>query len=200
MNTGYFAIENGVLTAYRGDAEIVIVPDSVTRIAARAFYGKHLMQKVILSNSVTHIDAYAFDHCVSLLTIRISGSVRHIEPPMTNCCGSIQRILVDEENTAYCNIGSVLCSADKKSLIRAPEGLDAIAYSIPDGIEQIGSYAFFGCHLLQCTDVPDSVRQIGDKAFAHCTSMRQLFLPGQLTIVAEDAFLGCAAQRFFKSA
>lgn len=193
--TGDFIIENGVLTAYTADEKTVLVPDGVTRIAARAFYGKIYMEKVELSDSVRQIDAFAFDHCWSLHTIGISRGVRYIGTPITDSCPGMQRILVDPENTAYCSVGSVLCSRDEKALIRAPEGLDAIAYYIPDGVERIAPFAFYRCHLLQCADMSDRVRRIGRSAFGFCVSLKRIFLSEQLRTIEPDTFVCCCKLR-----
>lgn len=193
-----FLIEDSTLFVYLGDAETVAVPDGVTRIATYTFYEKHNIRQVILSDSVTQIDENAFCRCNSLRTIRVSRGVQQIGVPVTNDCGSIQRILVDAENTAFCNMGSVLCSADKKTLIRAPDGLDALGYSVPDGIERIEKCAFLNCHLMQRVDIPNSVRQIGEYAFIGCTSLQAVFLPDQPINIHEKAFFGCETKLLTK--
>jgi len=59
-NTDGFVIENGVLTAYEGEAEEVVVPPEVTTIASNAFAGD-------------------YDRGVNLVKVTIPGTVKTIE-------------------------------------------------------------------------------------------------------------------------
>ncbi|MCM1365536.1 MAG: leucine-rich repeat domain-containing protein, partial [Ruminococcus sp.] len=70
---------------------------------------------------------------------------------------------------------------------------------LPEGLENIGDLAFYGCSVLTCVSIPSSVRSIGSYAFAECTSLLRADLPEGLEDIGEAAFRGCevlAAVRF----
>ena len=60
--------------------------------------------------------------------------------------------------------------------------------SIPDTVNQLGSYAFMSCENLSEIDLPDSVLTIPGEAFAYCSKLRRVKLPAKLTIIEEGAF------------
>ena len=45
---------------------------------------------------------------------------------------------------------------------------------IPDGVTNIGDYAFSGCSSLTSITIPNSVKRISDSAFANCTSVTEI--------------------------
>ena len=47
-------------------------------------------------------------------------------------------------------------------------------FVIPDGVKQIGSWAFRGCSALTSITIPDSVTHIGENAFSECSSLTQV--------------------------
>ena len=51
-------------------------------------------------------------------------------------------------------------------LLPEEEGEISAEYSVPEGIEAIGEYAFAGCRKLKRIHLPDSIRSIGDGAFS----------------------------------
>ena len=83
--------------------------------------------------------------------------------------------------------------------------------SIPEGVSDIGEYAFYGCHSLMSVQIPGSVERIGAYAFGECAlysvnlpegllslgdrafysaSLPALILPGSLAEMGENPFAG----------
>jgi len=58
-----FIIENGVLIAYNGANETVIVPDGITAIGEIAFEWNENLKQVILPQSLQEIGFFAFRGC-----------------------------------------------------------------------------------------------------------------------------------------
>ncbi len=67
------------------------------------------------------------------------------------------------------------------------------AVALPEGLTNIGSYAFNEFRHIETIDIPGSVTVIGDHAFAYCTALSALDLPANLTEIGEYAFSFCAA-------
>lgn len=169
-----FVVEDGVLTAYNGEGGDVVVPDSVTRIGARAFEGRSV-RCVTLPDGLTAIDEYAFNKCNLLVQIDLPDSLTSIG------------------KGAFCNCQSL-------SEIQLPDGLTGIAdfmfdgcgklqqIAIPGGVTRIGAHAFDGCRSLTRADLSDGLKSIGEYAFNGCDELEEIVLPNGLTAIEDCAF------------
>lgn len=45
---------------------------------------------------------------------------------------------------------------------------------IPDGVREIGNYAFCGCNKLKCVTIPDSICKFGKSPFANCEALEEV--------------------------
>jgi len=60
---------------------------------------------------------------------------------------------------------------------------------LPDGVTEIGNYAFANCSGLQMLSLPDELETIGSAAFNGCSSLTgQLVIPDKITEIPESAF------------
>ncbi len=62
---------------------------------------------------------------------------------------------------------------------------------IPDGVTEIGDYAFSYCSSLTSITIPDSVTKIGDWAFSGCSGLTSITIPDSLTEIGDRAFDSC---------
>ena len=67
------------------------------------------------------------------------------------------------------------------------------AITLPDGLESIGSRAFYYCASLTAIDIPSSVTSIGEEAFRSCTSLKDVTLPDGLESIGSYAFRDCTS-------
>lgn len=75
-----------------------------------------------------------------------------------------------------------------------PDGCPGVTkVTLPDSIEYIGVYAFFGFSGLKEINIPAGVEGISWSAFKGCSSLKKLTLPEGLKYIAEDAFLNCTS-------
>ena len=63
---------------------------------------------------------------------------------------------------------------------------------VPEGVTQIGVYAFKGCSGLKEVTIPDSVTRIEANAFEECTTLTKITIPDSVTIIGAYAFNGCS--------
>lgn len=73
-------------------------------------------------------------------------------------------------------------TAEEKKLIRE--------LVIPEGVKNIGAYAFAGCSNLRNITLPDSLKEIEDRVFEGCRKLRNIVLPDNLTYTGQEAFIG----------
>lgn len=71
---------------------------------------------------------------------------------------------------------------------------DIVKVKLPEGVVEIGDYAFENCRNLEEVICPDSLRRIGSMAFADCISLKNIQY-GNDVEVTEDAFKGCVEMK-----
>ena len=135
---------------------MITIPDGVTSIEYGAFEYCISLRSIEIPNNVTQIGEYAFAYCTSLTTITIPNSVTNIgqyafdrTPWLTNH----EDGLVYAGKVAYTYKGTMpevlSLNLDEGTLGIADwafsnfENLTAI--SLPNTLEKIGEYAFYGC-------------------------------------------------------
>ena len=64
---------------------------------------------------------------------------------------------------------------------------------IPNTVETIGDYAFYGCTRLHDISLNEGLKYIGIACFEGCTSLKSIKLPGSLKVLRENAFRICTA-------
>ena len=149
-----------------------IILNSVTSIGDCAFYGCSALTSVMIPNSVTSIGYRAFYGC-SLTSLVIPNSVTSIGGGFLGC----------EFTTPVYNAHCFAC---------LPASFSG-AYTIPDGIKQIASDAFWQCKKLTSVTIPNSVESIGSWAFAYCSSLTSITMPNSVTSIEGHTFQDCSA-------
>ena len=100
--------------------------DIVTVIAEGAFYGNGFIVAIEIPSTVTSIGSLAFGNCTKLVYLSVDG-----------------------ENKIFTDIGGVLYSADKTTLICYPSASSSASIDVPDSVTTISDMAFYGCDNLK---------------------------------------------------
>ena len=65
--------------------------------------------------------------------------------------------------------------------------------SLPDGLTNIGTEAFYNCTSLTSIEIPNSVTNIGYAAFKECKNLTHVTIPNSVTSIVDNAFDRCSS-------
>lgn len=158
-------ITDGVVTAYRGSAADVVVPDiyegdEVVEIGEYAFYSSSETSSIVtvdLPATVERIARGAFYECTYLAEVDLSDSVTEIGE------------YAFYRNTRLRSVGDI------------------------SSVTEIAAYAFLGCANLRAVSLSDELTSIGEFAFANCAALTEITVPEQVVALSDDTFGGCTS-------
>ena len=128
-------------------------------------------------------------------TIYIGKDVKYIDETSFFYCKMLKAIEVDGANEYYTSVDGVLYTKDMKKLLAYPLMKEDTVYAIPEGVERVGSCAFYKNSTLTRIDLPSTLKEIGDMAFFKCENIALVTLPDGLEKIGNDAFSYCQGMK-----
>lgn len=68
---------------------------------------------------------------------------------------------------------------------------DEAEITVPEGVTEIGDYAFCDNRRVTKITLPDSVERLGEDVFSHCYSLKEISLPDSIKEIGEFTFKSC---------
>ena len=133
---------------------------------------------LIIDDSITEMDLSIFEYCSNITNILIPSSVTSISNTSWSSCVHLKNILVDENNEYYKSINGNLYDKEGKTFIQYASGKEDKEFTIPDGVETIGSGAIAYSRSLEKLYIPNSVTFIGLHGFGICDSLANVYFDG----------------------
>ncbi len=145
----------------------------LTTIGESAFYGCKSLKKVVLPESVKLVGHEAFYGCSSLESVTIPAGVVSIGGSAFYGCMAIESVYYTGNIEGWCGIAFSNYAANPLCYTADLYFGDALVTDvvIPDGVTEIGDYAFIGCESIKSIAIPESVTEIGEKAFYRCPNL-----------------------------
>ena len=165
-----------VITAYIGEDFRVSIPSRLGGKAVRGI-GENAIGSSMLAIEVVDIPA----------------GIVYIDPSAFSGSTTITNYTVSGSNDSYKSEKGVLYSKDGKTLVQYPSGRLDESYSVIDGIETIGAYAFSNNENILKIKLPDSVTAIGEHSFEKCDKLYSINLPDGIKDISDYAFYECDA-------
>lgn len=160
------------------------------------------------SKPVSAIGRFTFNTDEYVETVYIGKDVKYIDETSFFYCKMLKSIEVDKDNKYYTSVDGVLYTKDMKTLVVYPynkydahnEELEtppeeALAYTIPEGVERIASCAFYKNNILTEVKLPSTLKEIGEMAFFKCELISIVTLPDGLVEIGSDAFSYCQGMK-----
>ena len=176
-----------------------VFPDRLKAIADNAFTGcKYLSGSLLIPEGVEEIDEEAFpEYLLYLKRIVIPSHWQNIPQWLMKKWINIE---VPENNPYFMTIDGVIYSKDKRKLIRYSREKKEKSFTIPEEVEEIGSYAFVHCDYLTDIKIPKKVNMIQDNTFWYCENLcNVLFLSEDTITIQPDGFIGCSKVDCFEA-
>jgi hypothetical protein len=184
-------IGNGTFSKCASIASVTI-GNGVTSVGGYAFECSYALTNLTIGTNVSNIGDYAFTDCSSLTSITIPARVSHVGYRAFSDCRSLTAITVDDQNSFYSSLGGVLFNKSKTTLVQCPGG-KAGSVTIPDGVNEIGNFAFYLCQDLTNVMISSSVTSIGRYTFTGCSSLTNITIPVSVTSLGSGAFHYCTS-------
>lgn len=101
-------------------------------------------------------------------------------------CHKLTTITVSIGNTSYRVLDGVLYNFDLTIAIFCPNAMNGNVI-LPNTVEHIGEYCFYGCKKLKKIVIPPSIKTIGNYAFSEC-SIDKLVIPNSVKSIGTGCF------------
>lgn len=143
-----------------------------------------------IPNTVTDIAAYAFFESTNLTSVAISSNVSVIENYAFYDVPNLTAITVNTNNLWYSSLDKVLFDKSQDTLIAYPVGNTAVSYAMPETVTNIGMEAFFSSEYLNSITFDTNLAIVGDASFEY-SALAGINLPNSVTVIGGDAFAEC---------
>jgi len=204
------------LYTYKDYILTAVIENGITSIGNDMFKGCNSLTSVKIANSVKSIGWEAFANCTKLSNVEfVEGSVTteitfrtfaycsnltKIELPKNvkitgarpfEGCYNLTDIIVSSNNPYHSSVDGVLFNKNKTELLCFPSGAGT-SYTIPSGVDVIGSYAFSFNKILKNVVLPTNIEEIEQDAFAYCWVLESITVPSTVTEIGAYAFDFCS--------
>lgn len=209
-----FMMDGTKLVKYTGTASAVSVPNGVKVIGSEAFNGNVSLSSITLPSDVKEIENGAFSGCINLRGINIPNSCETIgNGAFADCeklesvqipaslislgtsafagCDSLKGISIAKGNNYYICEDGVIYSAKRDVVYQVLAGRESNIYAMPNSVEEIKKYAFWGCSNLNNVAVSSNLKEVSDYSFSNATGLENITLPYSVRAIRRKAFEDC---------
>ena len=190
------------------------LPSGLETIENGAFSGCSALTSIIVPEGVESLGSGAFAECPSLSSVSLPASLIDMGNGVFAGDTSLASVSIAKGNEYFTTEDGAIYNDDKTVLYQVLAGRRGTSFAMPNSVEDIRKYAFWGdinlrqvglsSHLYSVGDyafsnasglvtmsVPFSCRSIGIKAFEDCISLQDILIPVSVTRISPTAFDGC---------
>ena len=171
-------------------------------IARNAFFKCDVIETITLGANISEIDTEAFTVAGDIydwpyLIYGSRGSNPDSEKYFDRYGHNLGDFIVSGDNAKFKTIDGVIYSKDGKTLVAYPSAKSDEAFTIPDGVVNIGACAFLAQRYLKSITIGNDTEVIGGSAFAGCGTLSSITFgtKGKLVEIGGKAFKKCESLR-----
>lgn len=173
LPSGLTEISDGALGG--SNAEKVIIPPSVTKIATGAFSSMKNLKSVTIPASVTSLGEMIFQDCPALETAVVEAKVDLLPPYTFRNCAKLSSVTLPATLSAVGQGAFAGCTS-------------LAGINLPTSLATIGDMAFTASGLTDIDLSGENLTDIGDWAFAACPSLSFITSSDRITSIGKGAF------------
>lgn len=167
---------------------LISLPSCLEGIGRSAFYGCTSLEEFVVPDSVKEIDRMAFKNCSSLTKIYWGKSIEKVGSDLFTGCRILSEVYItDISKWCKTEFTSELANPLYKQgvvgggvkLFLNGEMLDTLF--VPNDIDVIRKYTFYGYTWLKSIKFPDSDIKVEDNAFSECRQIKSVYF-GEATV------------------
>ena len=209
----------GGIAFYENPLQKLTLPSTVTSIGGNAFGNNNNLQSIIC-NAVTPptLGENAFGYNASttvkvpLQSIAAYRQANGWKNFSNYCSGEVVNngitYRIDENGATITAAEATLTEANIPSAVEFEgnqypvikindnvfaDNTNLTAVTLPEGLVEIGTYAFKGCKNLESVAFPESLTTLGDYAFRSCKSLKAVKIPSGVTVIPSSCFSECSS-------
>ena len=166
----------------------VRISEGIVKIDDYAFKLCESLNNIILPSSLEKIGKEAFGGCRNLKSIYIPEGVNSISTDCFIYCSILSNVTVSPQNMYYNDGdgGNCIIRKDSHTLI-----IGTTKSKIPDYIQIIGEFAFYGRDSLKAIVLPKKLIKIENYAFFDNERLLSIHIPKDVESINPTAFIGC---------
>lgn len=185
----------------------IVLPDTITKIGESAFKNCTNLENINITESITVFGNQCFNGCAKLTgTLTIGANVTSIGYVAFNGTGYTKLVYNAVSATGYTSVGGDIFAATISEVEfgtgvkRIPESFMAgntslTSIVIPEGVTEIGKYAFRNATALASISLPDSLESLGaytDNGLTFMgTKITSIVIPDKVTEMPRNMFARC---------
>lgn len=170
-----FFVLSGTLKIYKGNSDVVVVPEGVTSIGTGVFRDHQNLREVYLPEGVLSISSEAFAGCTSLVKINIPEGVISIGPKAFMNCTSLEHVFIPRTVNKILDKAFQDCSALREIYMF-------------DAVTTLSYFAFQNCTSLEKVRMPAMLLLMCEGLFQGCSSLKGIELNDRLKNIERHAF------------
>ena len=176
------------------------LPASLEKISYAAFSGCNNLKTVVVPDNVTEIGTAAFANCSALASAAIGSATKTLGIGVFTGCPELSSVtgndrIICENGVIYdkdkTQIYQVLQNAKVKKDASSNDLVNMTKYTMPDTVNKISPYAFYGCKNIEGITLSNALEEIPEYAFSYCNGLSEISLPYSVKRIDVKAFQYC---------